>query len=720
MNSGKTSGADAFAKVDALLNPKNVVIVGATDKPGNWAQRVWRNLHRYKFPGAVYPFNPARESVWDTRCYRSFAELPEPPDHLIVLAPAKYVADTLREAAKFGARSATVMSSGFEEAPEPEGKVYGANLRAAIEETGMAVSGPNCLGNFNAAATFFSMTDDRAHRFQVGPIAVFGQSGGIVMAMKRSLEERGIDTAALITTGNETGLNTADYISYFAEIDHVRVIACYVESVHDPKTFLAALRKARDAGKPVVVMKLGASDEGRKAAAAHTGALAGSMEAFDAIAGEAGALRVRNLDDLTEAVEFLVHSPLPKGKRIGSITFSGGMRGLLLDGAAHAGLSYKPLSETTFKRMSELLGVGTIIGNPLDTGFAGLTNPQAYIKSVETLLADPEIDCLLLQEELPRGPGAERKENNLRAVNELVATSSKPVAYVTMVSHGSNDYSRNLRTQLPNLSFLQEVEKSLRCIANVMSYAERLGASVPAKPAPSPQGVALLDDYARLGGPATLDEVRSKALLAAYGVGAPKEELASSEDQAVAAADRIGYPVVAKLVSAAIPHKSDVGGVIVGVKDADGVRAAYRKISAAVAALPDKPKLDGVLIAEMVSGGLELVLGASHDPEMGPVILFGSGGVDLELVRDVALAAPPLDAARANALIDRTRASKLIAGYRGKPALDRQALVEALIGVSHLVCDAGDRLDSIDVNPFLLRQKGGVMLDALVVLKNDA
>ena len=717
--SGAKSSGDTFAKVDALLNPKNVVIIGATDKPGNWAQRVWRNLHRYNYPGKVYPFNPSRDNVWDTRCYRSFAELPEPPDHLIVLAPAKFVADTLREAAKYGARSATVMSSGFEEAPEPEGKVYGANLRAAIDETGIAVSGPNCLGNFNAAATFFSMTDDRAHRFQVGPVAVFGQSGGIVMAMKRSLEERGVDTAALITTGNETGLNTADYISYFADIDHVRVIACYVESVHDPETFLAALRKARKAGKPVVVLKLGASDEGRKAAAAHTGALAGSMEAFDAIAGEAGALRVRNLDDLTEAVEFLVHSPLPKGKRIGSITFSGGMRGLLLDGAAHAGLSYSPLSDATFNRMKELLGVGTIIGNPLDTGFAGLTNPQAYIKSVETLLDDPEIDCLLLQEELPRGPGAERKEANLRAVNELVATSSKPVAYVTMVSHGVNDYSRNLRAQLPNLSFLQEVEKSLRCIANVMGYAERLGSVSAAKPAPNARGLALLDEAANATGPATVDEVRSKAILAAYGVGAPQEALAKTEDEAVAAASRIGFPVVAKLVSAEVPHKSDVGGVIVGLKDADAVRAAFRKITAAVAAIPSKPKLEGVLIAQMVSGGLELVLGASHDPEMGPVILFGAGGVDLELVRDVALAAPPLDEARANALIDRTRVSKRIAGYRGKPALDRDALVEALVGLSRLVCDAGDRLDSIDVNPFLLREKGGVMLDALVVLKTN-
>ncbi|MCU1500533.1 MAG: acetyl-CoA synthetase, partial [Acidimicrobiales bacterium] len=610
MAAGMGSGVrrDAAAQVEALLNPRNVVIVGATDRPGNWAQRVWRNLKRYNFPGKVYPFNPSRETVWDEKCYRSFDELPEAPDHLIILTPAKFVPDTLREAARRGARSATVMSSGFDEAPEAEGKVLGAELRAAIAETGLAVSGPNCLGNFNAAVSFFSMTDDRAHRFQVGPVAVFGQSGGIVMAIKRSLEERGVDTAALITTGNEAGLTTADYITYFAQVPHVRVIACYIESVHDPEEFLTALRKARDAGKPVIVMKLGASDEGRKAAAAHTGALAGSMDAFDAVAGEAGAMRVRNLDDMVEAVEFLVHAPLPKGPRLGSITFSGGLRGLLLDGAALNGLAYRPLSDVTFKRMSELLGVGTIIGNPLDTGFAGLTNPKAYIESVKTLLADPDIDVLLLQEELPRGPGAERKEANLRAVNEIVPAGGKPVAFVSMVSYGLNDYARKLRDELPNLAFLHEVDKTLRCMSNVIAYADRLKASPPPKSSPLPEGQKLLADYAKISGPATLDEVRSKKLLGAYGVPAPREELATTIDEAVAAATRIGFPVVAKLVSAEVPHKSDVGGVIVNLADAAAVRDAFTSVSQAVKSLPNQQKLEGVLIAEMVKGGLELVL----------------------------------------------------------------------------------------------------------------
>jgi len=703
-------------KVEALLNPKNVVIIGATDKPGNWPQRVWRNLSRYGYKGSVFPFNPTRETVWDTRCYRSFAELPEKPDHLVVLAPAKVVPGLLRDAAAAGARSATVMTSGFEESTEADGRALADDLRNTIETTGLAVSGPNCLGNFNAAINFFSMPDDRAQKLAHGPVVVLGQSGGIVMAIKRSLEERGVDTQAAITSGNETGLTTADYIAYFAGVADVRVISCYLESVHDGAPFLEALRMARKAGKHVVIMKLGSSDAGRAAAAAHTGALAGSMEAFDAVAGRAGAIRVGNLDEMVEAVEFLVHAPAPQGKRLGSITFSGGMRGLLLDAAEACGMSYQPLSDVTRKKLEEILSVGSIIGNPLDAGFAALSKEGAYLRCVEILLDDPDIDILLLQEELPRAAGTERKERNLREVNALAAKAKKPIAYVSMISYGLSDYSRNLRAEFTNLPFLQEVDRALRTMRAITRSLDAHAGQEPKAHAPNAKGRALLAELSASAKTATLNEVASKALLSTYGVPVSQEELATSEDAAAAAAARFGYPVVAKIVSAALPHKSDIGGVKVGLKDEAAVRAAYRTIMANVAALPGKPAVDGVLIAQMVSGQLECVLGAKLDPEMGPVVIFGSGGVDLELTRDVALAACPLDEAGALQLIARTRAGTIAEGYRGRPALDRKAMAQALVALSHLMVDAQGAIAEVDVNPFLVSEKGGVALDGLVVL----
>jgi acyl-CoA synthetase (NDP forming) len=715
-----SSPADTRAKVEALLNPKNVVVVGASDKSGSWATRAWRNVKRQNFPGGVYPFNTSRDMIGEERCYRRFEDLPEKPDHLVIAIPAPYVADTLRAAAKAGARSAAIFTAGFDESPDPEGQRLGNELRKAIIETGIAVSGPNCMGNISGHASYMSLVDDRPQRIGPGAVAVIGQSGGLVMALKRSLEERGVPCGYLITSGNETGLTTADYINFFAHDPRTKVIVSYLESVHNPAAFLEGLQAARAAGKPVVICKLGASAEGRAAAMAHTGALAGSMEAFDAIAGEAGAVRVRTLDDAVEAAEYFTHAQLPKGNRLGAITFSGGLRGLLLDVAGYNGLHYPALAESTKQRLSKVLGVGTIIGNPLDSGFAGLSSSEVYIECVRAMHDDPSIDFLLLQEELPRVGGSERKETNLRNVNDFAATAKKPIAMVTMVSHGQTEYSQTLRQTLPNVAFLQEVDRTLRTVRTITTYAARMRAPRP-KASRSPEAARKKLEKALAGLPATgeptaLSEVDSKAVFKAYGVAAPKEKTVTSAAAAVKAAKAIGFPVVLKVVSAEITHKSDVGGVIVGVDSPAAVSKGYKQIMASVAKKAKGAVVDGILVAEMVTGGQELVLGASNDPEMGPLLMFGSGGVALELYKDVGFSAPPLDEARAAALIDRTSAGRIIAGYRGSAALDKKAAVKALIGLSQLVADLGPRLHSIDVNPFVLRKKGGVALDALIVV----
>jgi acetate---CoA ligase (ADP-forming) len=727
----------SLGKVDALLNPRNVVILGASDTPGNWSQRVWRNVNRYKFPGPVYPLNPRRDKIWDTRCYRSFAELPEPPDHVVVVIPAAFVPDALIEASRAGARSATVLTAGFAESSDPAARALSVRLKAVIAQTGLAVSGPNCFGNLHARASLMTMPDDRMQRLAIGPVAIIGQSGGLAMAIKRSLEERGIDAGSVVTSGNQAGLSSADYIAYYAMNDDIRVIVAYLESVQNPEAFMAACRMARSAGKPIVLMKLGASPEGRAAALAHTGALAGAMEAFDAVAGAAGALRVRTLDDVVEAVEYILHAPLPsfprsrgrvgEGARLGAITFSGALRGLLLDAAAAHGLRFPALAAMTGQRLAAVLGVGTIIGNPLDSGFTGLTNRESYVKCIEAMLDDPGIDLVLLQAELPRAPGMDRAEANMRAVEEIAAQARKPIVQFSMGSHGLSDYGRAFRLHLPHVPCLQEVDKTLRTVRALGDYAAR-ATQAPAAPsmaassmAVSRKGSELLEKILARAGHAShraLNEVRSKQLLKAYGIRCPKEAVAHSAKQAVAIARRIGFPVVAKGVSAALPHKSDAGAVVVGLDSAKAVRAAYEQIVEAVARHSGSAP-EGVLIAEQVADGIELVLGANRDPEVGPVILFGTGGVELELYRDVALAPPPLDEARALALIEATRAGKLVHGYRGRPALDVKAAVAALIGLSRLMMDAAGRIQSIDINPFLLRRRGGIALDGLVVLADD-
>lgn len=702
--------------VEAMLHPRNVVVLGASDKPGNWSMRVWRNLNRYKYPGPIYPVNPGRDDIWDRTCYRDLASLPEPPDHVIVMVPARHVAAALRDAGKAGARTATVFSSGFGEVDTPESRRLAVELVAAIGESGLAVSGPNCLGNWSAPASLMTQPDDRLHSDRMGPVALVGQSGGILMSIKRTLEERGIDCGYMVTSGNEAGLTSADYISYFAECPGISAIVSYIEGIRgDPQRYMDAVAKARAAGRPVLALKLGASPDGRAAALAHTGALAGSLEAFDAVAGAAGAIRLRNPDDLVEAVEYVVHARVPAGPRAGAITLSGGMRGLLLDAGHEHGLTFEKLAPSTLARLEKILGVGTIIGNPLDAGFAALTNANALFESVEALLDDPAIDVLLVQEELPRGAATASKEGNMRTINEIAARAGKPLGFISMISHGCTDYSRQFRETVRNVPFLQECDKTVRVLAAIARRPAGGPSKAPSQRRPNAAQQAAVERLRQWSGPATLDEVTSKAILAAYGIAGPREQLARDADEAARFAREIGFPVVAKAVSAALPHKSDAGGVVIGIADDPALRAAYDRIVAAVGRLDPAPRLDGVLVAELVQGGVELVLGAHRDPEVGPVMLFGAGGIDLEAERDVALGALPLDEAGALDMISRTRIARRIAGSRGRAPLDRAALVTALIGLSELMADAGDLIQSIDVNPFLLREHGGIALDALIV-----
>ncbi len=710
--------------VAALLRPKSIAIIGASDRPGSWTARIWRNLQRYGFPGAVYPVNPKRDTIWEVKCHADVASLPEPADHLVVLVPAKAVPGVLASGAAAGARSATIFTSGFDESEDADGQALGRELKAVIEQTGLAVSGPNCLGNIAAPTPLMTMTDDRPQTIVPGPVAIVGQSGGLLMAIKRTLEERGVQSGSVITSGNETGLTSADYIHYFAADKDTRVIVSYLEAVQDPQAYLAACRAARAAGKPVVVVKLGLSAAGRAAAMTHTGALAGSVEAFDAIAGEAGAVRVDTLDDAIEAVEYFLHAPLPKGANLGAITYSGALRGLLLDRVPKTGLHFPELADATKEKLESMLGAGALVGNPLDGGFAAVTSEDIFIACIEAMIADPGIDMVLLQEEIPRVGGA-RKANTLKRVEALAAKGlTKPVVFISMISHSLTDYARELRGELGHLPFLHEVEKSLGAIGAVTAYAEagrRAEAAASATEAipDAPAVEAVRRAAGEASAPRALNEVESKALLGAYGIPLPEETLVASADEAVAAAERLGWPVVLKAVSSKITHKSDAGAVLLGLASAAAVEAGYQAISANVEAHQPGTALDGMLVAKQVAGGLELVLGVSRDPEMGPVVMFGTGGVWLELYKDVAFSGAPLDADRAEAMIAKTHADRLIDGYRGAPAADRRAVIDALVSLGRIADDLGDVIESIDINPFVALEdgNGGYALDGLVVVR---
>jgi acetate---CoA ligase (ADP-forming) len=717
--SPSSDASDIVKSIHAMLHPRNIVLVGATDKPGNYAERIWNNLVKYQFEGGLYPVNSKRETIWGVPCYKDFASLPEKPDHVLVLVPARVAVQVIRDAAAAGARSATIVTSGFGELQDEESQRLAGELQQAIRETGLAVTGPNCLGNLSAGEKMFTNIDDRVVTMEAGPVAIAGQSGAIVMAIRQALEDRGVGVGYMVTTGNEAGLETPDLMAYFAADPSVRVIVVYLEGVRNTQGFRKACKAARAAGKPVIALKLGASEGGRAAAMAHTGALAGSIETFDAISTREGMIRVRGLDELIETTECFVHVDPPKGNRLAAVTLSGGKRGLLIDAFHAAGLNFANLSTNASDKLAKMLGPGSIVGNPLDAGFAAVVDPSVYMQSIQIMIDDPDTDIVIIDAELPKAPH-ELRERNLRIVNEKAAAASKPVVYISTMSIGFTEFTKALRKSLPHIAVMQGLDRAVGAIKALIDYAS-LRKEVPdAVSSSSASARATLERTLKHAKGAALDEIASKKLLKAYGIPVSQEAIAQTAAEAVKIARKIGFPVVAKVVSADILHKSDIGGVVLNLNNAADVKKAFNDITKRVRKLKSKPTLEGILIAQQVKAELELVVGASLDAEMGPVVLFGTGGVDIELMKDVALAGAPLDAAEAKELIHRTKAGVKLKGYRGRPALHEASAVKAIVGLSNLMADAGTRIASIDVNPFLINGKTGVAVDGLIVLNNAA
>ncbi len=717
--SPSSEASDIVKSIHAMLHPRNIVLVGATDKPGNYAERIWNNLIKYQYQGGLYPVNAKREAIWGVPCYKDFASLPDKPDHVLVLVPARFAVQVVRDAAAAGARSATIVTSGFSELQDDESQRLAAELQQAIRETGLAVTGPNCLGNLSAGERLFTNIDDRVVTMEAGPVAIAGQSGAIVMAIRQALEDRGVGVGYMVTTGNEAGLETPDLMAYFAADPSIRVIVVYLEGVRNTKVFRAACKAARAAGKPVIALKLGASEGGRAAAMAHTGALAGSIETFDAISTREGVIRVRGLDELIETTECFVHADLPKADRLAAVSLSGGKRGLLIDAFSSAGLNFSPLSQNASDKLAKMLGPGSIVGNPLDAGFAAVVDPSVYMQSIKTMIDDPDTDIVIIDAELPKAPH-ELRERNLRIVNAMAQAASKPVIYISAMSIGFTEFTKGLRKSLPHIAVMQGLDRAVGAIKSLIDYAS-LRKEVPEVVSSSSASArAMLERMLKNAKGAALDEVASKKLFKAYGIPVSKEEIAQTAAEAVKIAKKIGFPVVAKVVSADILHKSDIGGVVLNINSTADVKKAFNDITARVKKLKNKPKLEGILIAQQVKAELELVVGASLDAEMGPVVLFGTGGVDIELMKDVALAGAPLDEADAKELISRTKAGVKLKGYRGKSALHEASAVKAIVGLSNLMADAGTRIASIDVNPFLINTKTGVAVDGLIVLNNAA
>lgn len=698
-----------MSRLQPLLDPASVAVIGASEKGAG--RHVLRNLKELGYPGDVYPVNPKYRDLEGWPCYPRVAEIPHPADCAVILTSEKAALEALRDCGRMGIRAAVILASGFAEAGG-SGAALQDQLKAVCREYDIRVCGPNCLGVINLHGRVPLYASRIPDTLTPGNVGVIGQSGAVCISFVYN--DRGLGLSHLISTGNEAVVQAPDYLEALLECPRTQVIAAFLEEIRNPQKFLELARRAQEAGKPIVVLKVGRSARGKRAASSHTGSLAGNHEVCAAALRQHGVIEVSDLDELVETALLLSRFPAPekRGEGAGIITASGGEITLLLDLAEEIGLSLPELSPRTQSRLKEILPPYTRPSNPLDTTQVGIRDPGFYKACLEALAQDENLACVAVGQDCPanaeRG-GMTHFRDLAQAAVEVSGRTGAPMAFFSNTSGPFHpDVSRILREG--RLPLLQGSRESLRAVGHLIRWSGRRGEGAPAagaapRPAASPlaplPGLGLVGDGGRM-----LTFRESQELLRAYGIPLCRGKVCASLAEALQAAEETGYPVAVKAISSAISHKTEAGGVILDVADADGLRRAFQAVQENARRFSPGAVLDGVLVQEMLRGGVEVIVGVSRDEQFGPAIMVGLGGIWVELFRDVAFRLPPLQGEEARAMLREIRGHRLLEGFRGQARKDVDALADVLVRVSRLAEDHGACIAGLDLNPLLVFEEG--------------
>jgi acyl-CoA synthetase (NDP forming) len=688
-------------------------VLGASERP-SVGRTIVENLQRMGFAGDIYPINPRYETLLGLRCYPSIEALPSGVDVLAFAVNHERVIEGLRAAAAHGVRAGVAFDAGFAESDEV-GKRRQEELVAICREAGIAFCGPNCMGVISPherSLVYLNPLRDPASL--PGNVGLISQSGSIVIGLLADCRRFGY--SRVISTGNEAVIVAADVLEYLIDDPATRVIAIFLESVREPERFVAALDRAAARDKPVVVLKVGRSERARRAITSHTGGLAGESRVFEAVLRAHRAIEVHDMDELTEMLAACQGARRPAGRRIAVVTNSGGHTELILDVAAGVGLDLPPLSPATRAEAARIIGSVAGDGNPLDSWGNGdfQTNvPHA----LRTLGADPDIDAVVwCTDSIDNSPlgTPERFMTYARLLVEGAKGATKPF-YLMGTRPGIFRRDQHELLSAEGIAMVGGTRQGLRAIDHLARWA---APPAPPRPAPVRPLPTLASLWAAAGARPTIHEHDAKRLLAAAGLPVVKETLCATREAALAAAGALGYPVALKLVADDVPHRSDLGLVAVGLRDARDLGEAWDRMAVIRAEKLASAAIAGFVVQPMVGGGVEVLAGVSTDREFGPVLAFGLGGVAAEALGSVALRLLPLRVGEAAAMIAEVpAAAKLLGGFRGAPAADVESLVACLEALADFAWN--DRVDvaEIDLNPIkvLPRGQGCVVVDALIV-----
>lgn len=688
-----------------LFCPSSIAVVGASATPQKIGAVPVSLLRKFGYAGEIYPVNPNVPEVQGLKCYPSLQAVGKPVDMVVLAVPATMAQAALEDAAVAGAKSVVMFTSGYAETG-PEGAAQQQRLAALAAESGIRLLGPNCLGFMNVRQNVYATFSPapNAGLVRAGSVGMVSQSGAFGAYAYSMARERGLGLSYWITTGNEADLDVADCILWLVADEDTRVIMVYLEGCRDGDKLKHALATARAAGKPVVVTKVGRTNSGAQAAASHTAALAGNDAVYDALFHQYGALRALTIESFFN-IGYALHfcSTPPANRNLGIITVSGGVGALMADDAEESGLQLPPLAP---EAQQEILKRVPFAGprNPVDVTGQATSDPQLLEQAATLVLKDGSYGSLLVF--LAAAGTSDALWPHFRAFSQKLRTDHPDIPLVLC-----SLFSPERRAELEALGCLVFADPSA-AVRTIAAISPRVAFAHAEASGPEFVGMTLP--------PGPLNEAAALALLKEVGIPTMPFRIVQSAEAAVVAAQALGYPVVLKIVSSDIIHKSDVGGVRLALADASAVRHAYEAITLDVKSNAPDATQDGMLVAPMIRDGVECILGVQRDPVFGPIVMFGLGGVFVETMKDVSFRLAPFGREEALRMIDEVKARSLLRGARGRPVADVGALADALARLSRVAVAMKDRVDSIDINPFtvLPEGRGALALDAIIIRRN--